>query len=222
MFRIDVFDNQGNYKKNFSAGFPINDMVINDKCEIILPALKNNKIMHAYSLEGEPISSFGEPLKPADELIQYKNFPNLQIPSRLFFTANKNICFIGLSKYVVYAYRQEKSVGTIDSDSPYFIPVSVIKGRREGSYSFMVPTGSILEYGRRMINPVDDVRAEIVLEDALDEASLTAFQAVADKRGPDEAHRHGEKGNCEFQPDTPGKRRGRRRRGQGETDEEEN
>ena len=141
MFRIDVFDNQGNYKKNFSAGFPINDMVINDKCEIILPALKNNKIMHAYSLEGEPISSFGEPLKPADELIQYKNFPNLQIPSRLFFTANKNICFIGLSKYVVYAYRQEKSVGTIDSDSPYFIPVSVIKGRREGSYSFMVPYG---------------------------------------------------------------------------------
>ena len=83
------------------------------------------------------------------------------------------------------------------------------EGRDLPLFASQVEEGGILE------DPLDDVRAQVVAEDALDEAALAPFDAVVEERGADGAEERGEDRDDERQPGPrgEGERGGRGREG---------
>lgn len=156
MFCVDIFDKAGNFVKKLPMKSPIGDMIVDDKGEIMVPALQDGKIIQVCSIDGEPLYSFGDPMEPPDKWKEYRDMPNARVPSQLFFTANGNLCFIDLYGYSIYVYSNGKLARTIENSSPHFVPVSIIKGKRADSFYFLTQVASILEHGRYLIAALND------------------------------------------------------------------
>ncbi len=156
MFCVDIFDKAGNFVKKLPMKSPVGDMIVDDKGEIMVPALQDGKIIQVCSIDGEPLYSFGDPMEPPDKWNEYRDMPNSRVPSQLFFTANGNLCFIDIYKYSIYVYSRGKLAKKIDGGSPHFIPVNIMKGKRANSFWFLIPLTSILEHGRYMIAALND------------------------------------------------------------------
>ena len=141
--KIIIFDKNGNYKRNFKIDFNINDFKVNDKNEIIILGMNDDKIFHIFNQKGQLIESFGEPIKIPTNYNKPK-FPKslLSIPI-CFYVYENEIYYIDPFKYKIYILRNKIISETIKRNNKIYKPPEAIE--RRGYYSFIFTAYSIFK-----------------------------------------------------------------------------
>jgi hypothetical protein len=184
--KISIFNEKGIFTGSFSLDFGCNDFVIDEKGRVIILGFKDDKIFHIFNKKGENLFSFGKPLEVPTKYSKYKDFPNLKLPFKIYFTSNKRLVFINPYKYeIVILDKENQLVKRIDGKSEFYKPVQVQEFKR--GVIFMCMNYSILEYRDFLYVSLlgeNECQLDIFKNDSyLDNIKIKSFPKTIDKEG---------------------------------------
>ncbi len=135
---IKIFSLEGRFVKSFKLDFQATDIKVNEKKEIILLGLRNDKIFHAFNWEGKALYSFGDPFKiPSRYNDRYKDSPFLRANINMFLIED-SIYIFNPFEYKINVYKNNqliKEFGRKTGD--YFLPTITDFGNKGYSIGYI-------------------------------------------------------------------------------------
>jgi len=125
---IQVYSEQGKFLRSWRVGFNAIGILIDTEDNVIIIGLKNNRIFHVYTEEGNLVYSFGAPFSIPSKYSKYKNYPNWKVPNFAFFSKKTNrIYACHPFSYEIWASTKEHSEPLISRKVDFFKPFHYVR-----------------------------------------------------------------------------------------------
>ncbi|KKN25403.1 hypothetical protein LCGC14_0885130 [marine sediment metagenome] len=147
--KILIFDERANFLRSFIIDFRAVNIIPYSEEMIVVLGVKNNHVLHIFNQEGKYLDSFGEPFEIPTKHSQYKNFPQLKLPTRVDRSRNGKIFLVNPHKYEIRVYEGNEIRRVIRHESESFSPLE-IKLADEGRFGMMFPWVPVLEHKTRL------------------------------------------------------------------------
>lgn len=126
--KVHIFSLKGEFIKSLKIDFDGTDVKVNQKNEIIVLGLRNDKIFHAFNWEGKLLYSFGDPFeipsKYLNRFIKFKDSPSLKTHIKMYMI-DENIYIFHPFEYKLRVYKNNQLLKEFGKDSnDYNIPVA--------------------------------------------------------------------------------------------------
>ncbi len=147
MRKVVVFDRHGKFIRYFPLDFNATTIGNAGDENVIVLGLREEKILHVYSPDGNLIQSFGEPFEVPAALSDYKDMPFLKAP--ILFSASKSgrVYILNPHRYEISIFEKGRLVGVLKGKSDIFEKADTPTQTR--GRAFLFPAAYIQSAGER-------------------------------------------------------------------------
>jgi len=120
---IQVFSEAGEFLRSWRVGFNAIGILVDTEDNVLIIGLKNNRIFHVYTEEGNWVYSFGTPFSIPSKYSKYKNYPNWKVPNFAYISKKTGrIYACHPFSYEIWLFTRERSELLISREVDYFKP----------------------------------------------------------------------------------------------------